>query len=262
MIAARLPRPRALLLDFGGVVVQTARRDTWVTDLATEVVAMLGAAGCTELTIDDVVRDVRAAAAADSAWKNAMSRLSAPAELTWRVFWSEFVAADWPDQARALVTSQAWFLCRRQGELRSTRVARNGIEDLLRGARERDIPVAIVSNAMSGIVHRDWLAQAGLDKDLALQLYSDELGIRKPNPEMIRLACRALAVAPSDAWYVGDNFDRDVVCGRRAGVGVTVLMTARSTHDLPFVVAQTPDAVVDDPAELLRLLTLTDERHA
>ncbi|HUR06006.1 MAG TPA: HAD hydrolase-like protein [Nonomuraea sp.] len=34
---------------------------------------------------------------------------------------------------------------------------------------------------------------------------------------------------PADAWYVGDNLDRDVVRGRRAGVGMTVLMTSKST---------------------------------
>lgn len=252
-------RPRALLLDFGGVVVQTEHRSGWAAELAAEVFGMLDAAGCTALTVEDVKRDIVAAAKADSAWKDAMSRVAEPAELTWRMFWSEFVAADWPQQARAVVTSQAWLLCRRKGELRSDRVARKGIEDLLTGARERGIPVAIVSNALSGIVHRDWLARAGLDKDLALQIYSDEVGIRKPNPEIIRLACRALGITPQEAWYVGDNFDRDVVCGRRAGIGTTVLMKARDTYDRPFVVAQTPDAVVDDPAGLLLLLADTDE---
>ena len=50
---------------------------------------------------------------------------------------------------------------------------------------------------------------------------------------MIHLAARALGVTPADAWYVGDNFDRDVLCGRRAGVGGNILMEAKGTWDLP-----------------------------
>ncbi|NUT32729.1 MAG: HAD family hydrolase [Hamadaea sp.] len=246
--------PRALLLDFGGVVVQTVHRDTWADDLAAEVAAMLHACGCRDLGLDEIRRDVVAGAKADSAWKNAMSRTTDPAELTPVMFWADFVAVDWPVQARAVVTSQAWLLCRRMGELRSVREARSGLGELLTWCAERQLPVAIVSNALSGVVHRDWLASAGLDKLFALQVYSDEVAIRKPHPEMIGIACRSLGVPPADSWYVGDNFDRDVVCGRRAGVGATILMTARDTYDRPFEVAAEPDAVVADPAALLELL--------
>lgn len=246
--------PKALLLDFGGVVVQTVHRATWAQDLAVEVHALLRGCGCDELSVDDVRRDILAGAAADSGWKNAMSRLREPAELTVAQFWGDFVAVDWPVRARAIVTSQAWLLCRRMGELRSDRHARNGLPELLSWCGEHAIPVAVVSNALSGVVHRDWLAAAGLDKHFALQIYSDEVGIRKPHPEMIGLTCRALGVAPSEIWYVGDNFDRDVVCGRRAGVGATILMTARDTYNAPYEVADQPDAVVADPLELLEIL--------
>lgn len=246
--------PRALLLDFGGVIVQSTSRPGWVGELAGEVAALLRRAGQTGLTVADIERDILAGTAADSAWKDAMSRVANPAELTCRMFWSDFVAVDWPEPARALVTSQAWMLCRRKGELSSDRHPRPGLTDLLKAAREWELPVVVVSNALSGVVHRDWIRTAGLEEFVAFQIYSDEVGIRKPNPEMIGLACRALDISPALAWYVGDNFDRDVVCGRRAGVGATVLMNARGTYDVPFVVAEKPDAVVDDPAGLLALL--------
>ena len=77
--------------------------------------------------------------------------------------------------------------------------------------------------------------------------------IRKPNPEMIWLATRRLGVKPADAWYVGDNFDRDVLCGVRAGIGGNILMEAKDTYEMPYDLPVTPDAVVANPHDLLQL---------
>ncbi|MDT0609105.1 HAD family hydrolase [Streptomyces lancefieldiae] len=250
----QLIRPAALLLDFGGVVVATTNRPSWPEELAAELHHDLMAAGCHELTPDDIVCDLEAAAAADSHWKNAMSRPAAPVEMTAHRYWTEFVAADWPPAARAFVTAHAQVLCHRQGQLRQDRETRPGIGELLDTARHHGLPVAVVSNALSGSVHRAYLRDAGLDKRLALQVYSDEVGVRKPNPEMIHLAARALDVPAGLTWYVGDNFDRDVLCGRRAGVGASVLMEARGTYRRPYVVRVRPDAVVADPYGLRDLL--------
>lgn len=251
----QLIRPAALLLDFGGVVVATTNRPSWPEELAAELHHDLAAAGCHELTPDDIVCDLKAAAAADSHWKNAMSRPAAPVEMTAHHYWAEFVGADWPPAARAFVTAHAQVLCHRQGELRQSRETRAGIGELLDTADHHGLPVAVVSNALSGSVHRAYLRHTGLDKRLALQVYSDEAGVRKPNPEMIHLAARALDVPAARTWYVGDNFDRDVLCGRRAGVGASVLMEARGTYERPYVVRVRPDAVVADPYGLRDLLT-------
>jgi FMN phosphatase YigB (HAD superfamily) len=71
---------------------------------------------------------------------------------------------------------------------------------------------------------------------------------------MIWIACRALGVDPAQVWYVGDTYDRDVVCGARARVGATVLMVSRSTEKIPYKVRQSPQATVEDPHGLLSLL--------
>jgi N-acetyl-D-muramate 6-phosphate phosphatase len=250
-------RPRALLLDFGGVLVRTTRRPSWAAELAAEVHTLLGRAGFGGLTAEDVEIDIRAGARADSHWKNAASRRPAPEEMTHRRFWADFVAGDWPEQARALVTAEASPLCRRMGELRGDREIRPGIEELLAACLAHGVTPAVVSNALSGVVHRDHLARHGLDRHLAVQVYSDEVGVRKPNPEMIWIACRALGVDPDRTWFVGDTYDRDVVCGARAGVAATVLMISDSTEKIPYRVRQRPQATVDDPRGLLKLLEET-----
>ncbi|MEV5609530.1 HAD-IA family hydrolase [Streptomyces sp. NPDC052225] len=249
-----LTRPTALLLDFGGVVVATTNRPSWAGELAAELYDALTAAGCHELSAEHIEADLRAASAADAHWKNAMSRPAAPREMTYHRFWTEFVAADWPDAALAWVTAHAQPLCHRIGQLKQDRANRPGTGELLDTCEEFGIRVGIVSNALAGSVHRDHMAACGLDKRVAVQVYSDEVGVRKPNPELIRIAARALAAEPADCWYVGDNYDRDVLCGRRAGVGATVLMEARGTYDRPYVVQAEPDAVVADPHALRALL--------
>ncbi|MEU5992409.1 HAD family hydrolase [Spirillospora sp. NPDC047418] len=257
-----LRRPRALLLDFGGVLVETSRRAGWSAALAKEVHATLVRAGCRDLDAAAVETDIKAGVTADKRWKDAMSRPYAPAEMTHAAFWGDYVAADWPASARQLVIAHATPLCKRMGELRQDRRIRPGIPELLDAADALGIPCAVVSNALSGAVHRDFTAATGLDGKLAFEVYSDEVGVRKPNPEMIWIATRALGIEPADAWYAGDNFDRDVVCGHRAGVGGNILMVAKGTYDVPYEVRSRPDAVVDDGHGLLELLINATEGDA
>lgn len=244
--------PAALLLDFGGVLVETTKRPSWAAELAADVHGRLVVAGCAVLSPQEVELDIRAGVEADRCWKDAMSRPYAPEEMTHRRFWGDFVAADWGPAARELVLAEATALCKRMGELRQDRKIRPGIPALLAACAARDVPVAVVSNSLSGAVHRDFVDAHGLR--FALQVYSDEVRVRKPNPEMIWIATRALDVVPADVWYVGDNYDRDVVCGARAGAGSTILMRSDSTDKIPYEVRQRPAAVVDDAHGLLRLL--------
>ena len=251
---ATLRRPRALLLDFGGVIVETAKVPGWETALAARVAEVLAEAGAPALRPARIVADIAAGSLADKHWKNAMSRLFSPRELDQEEFWSDFVAADWPIAARVAVTRRARELCEAMGHLRSKRTLRRGLIQLLDACDRETIPVGIVSNALAGQVHLDFLTENGLRQRFAVEIHSDAVRIRKPNPEMIWLATRALGIEPAEAWYVGDNFDRDVLCGRRAGVGGVILMEAGGTYDKPYALeGLTPDAVVADPAGLLTL---------
>src|SRR5699024_6831791 len=111
-------------------------RPSWRTELAAEVHQQLLAAGCTDLSAEDVAVDIEAGAAADSAWKNAMSRPRHPTEMTHRMFWGDFVAADWPDSAREVVLAHATPLCHLMGRLRSERAVRPGMDELLTAAAD------------------------------------------------------------------------------------------------------------------------------
>ncbi|MPZ28611.1 MAG: HAD-IA family hydrolase [Micromonosporaceae bacterium] len=92
--------------------------------------------------------------------------------------------------------------------------------------------------------------RAGVAGRFAARFYSDEQGIRKPNPELARRAAAALGVDPAGCWFVGDTRSRDVLVARRAGLGAAVLM--RSPRTDPD--GAEPDAEVADPRELHSLL--------
>jgi HAD superfamily hydrolase (TIGR01549 family) len=245
--------PRALLLDFGGVIVDDLRRPDFARSAA-EVVHAAIANVDGALTVPAIEADLTAGLVAYGAWGNGTARWAEPAEISHEELWTDFIAADWPAAARDAVGDMATELTYRLGELGQAWRLRPGMVELLADTARLAIPVAVVSNTIYGEVHRRFLAAAGLADRFAVQLYSDEAGVRKPNPELLWRATRALSVDPAHAWFVGDTRSRDVLCGRRAGVGTMVLMHSTRTGREP-VTAVEPDHEVADPVQLHPLLT-------
>jgi N-acetyl-D-muramate 6-phosphate phosphatase len=245
--------PRALLLDFGGVIVEDRRRPGFTRSLAELVHAEIADVDGS-LTVPAIEADLLAGLVAYGQWGNGTARWPAPVEISHEELWSDFIAADWPAAARDRVGDRATELTYRMGELGQDWELRAGMADLLTDMARSGIPVAVVSNTIYGRIHRDFLASAGLADRFAAQFYSDEAGIRKPNPELVRLAAGTLSVEPAQAWFVGDTRSRDVLCGRRAGVGTVVLMHSDRTAREPETAAE-PDHEVADPVALHALLT-------
>ena len=245
--------PRALLLDFGGVIVQDVHRRGWQQELAETVHTLLVASSAQPPAVPAIEADLAAGLDAYGSWGDGMVRPFAPVELRHEQLWADFVAADWPPAAREVVLAHATTLTHRLGEVRHDWSVRPGMAELLADAAGRGILLAVVSNTIYGRVHRDFLERAGLADRFAVQLYSDEAGVRKPNPELILRATRALSISPRDAWFVGDTRTRDVRCGRRAGVGTTVLMRSERTRTDPATSIE-PDHEVADPVALRTLL--------
>ncbi|MFD4007314.1 HAD-IA family hydrolase [Brachybacterium paraconglomeratum] len=245
-----LPAPAALLLDFGGVVVTTVPRVTWAQELAEAVVARAATLGA-RLDPAAVAESLRAGRTALSMWKNAASRRLAPRELAPAEIVGDFLLADLPDPVRRTLALDAGELLATMATMVSEHHQRPGIDELLAECATRRLPLGIVSNAHSGRAHRAILADLGLDRFFGVQVYSDEVGIRKPHPGMIRRAAEGLGVAPQQTWYVGDTLDRDVVAGRRAEVGAVVITRDRRTDTPPFRVAEAPDLVLETPEGLI-----------
>lgn len=78
--------------------------------------------------------------------------------------------------------------------------------------------------------------------------------MRKPSPDVFVRAAAAVATEVTRCWYVGDQLDRDVLGGRRAGVARVILLPSGETGTGNDAIVE-PDDVIHKPSDLLRLLT-------
>lgn len=249
-------RPDALLLDFGGVVFSTRKRPEAGLEVARIAAELLAQAGH-HRSPDELASVFAGGGVALRDWKNSQSRLLEPIELDHRTIWRDFYASPLPAAEREVLVGHAGELQRELTTRSSEHTLRTGLVELLDTAAELGVPVGIVSNAHSGRAHRAILDQTGLTGRFAVQLYSDEVGIRKPHPGIIDLAARALGTSARRCWYVGDTLDRDVVAGRRAGVAAVMVTRSHHTDTPPFPVTERADLVVDEPGGIVPALRRT-----
>jgi N-acetyl-D-muramate 6-phosphate phosphatase len=244
-----LPPPTALLLDFGGVIADAPPQRTAPSELVLRLFNLTQQA----LPPGEIQRSLTEGSAAYARWRDE----DHPDELPQAEVWERFVIAGWPAGAQARVRAQIGKLSY-EWAWRHNWALRPGIPETLAWAADRELPLAVVSNTLSGAAHRDFLAKAGVADRFAVQVYSDEAGVRKPNPQMIWEATDALGVHATDCWFVGDSRRRDVLCGRRADVRAAILMRSPRTGIEDAGDWPDPDATVDDGFGLLALLRAAD----
>ena len=97
-----------------------------------------------------------------------------------------------------------------------------GTPGALAALRERGLTLAVVSNTMRtpGATLRKLLAHFGILEHFAHTTFSDEVGIRKPAPEIFALTLRAVGGEPATAVHVGDDLVLDVEGARATGMRV------------------------------------------
>jgi HAD superfamily hydrolase (TIGR01549 family) len=235
-------RPAALLLDFGGVLVDAPPRRSAPPELVLRLYNLTHHA----LTPGEIQRALTEGADAFAKWRDE----DHPDELSQAEVWERFVIADWPATAQAYVRTAITKLSY-EWAWRYNWALRPGIAEMLAAASAAGVPMAVVSNTLSGAAHRDYLTQAGVGRLFGAQIYSDEAGVRKPNPQMIWHATSALGVPAEPCWFVGDSPARDMVCARRAEVGTAILMQSPRTGREQ---GPDPDFRVEDGYGVLDLL--------
>lgn len=77
--------------------------------------------------------------------------------------------------------------------------------------------LGVISNIISRSVVPHFLQEYGIDGYMDCVITSSATGIRKPSPEIFRLAEAALGLGPQELAYVGDTISRDVRGVRNAG---------------------------------------------
>lgn len=117
--------------------------------------------------------------------------------------------------------------------------------------RTGGIRVAYVSNTLTSPAQmRRRLDEFGLLGHAEVAVFSVEHRVRKPNPEIFRVALRALELEPEDCRFVGDRVREDVR-GPRA-VGMRAVLTHEFRQEDPADSA--PLAVISHLGQLVSLI--------
>ncbi|MDZ7268247.1 MAG: HAD-IA family hydrolase [candidate division KSB1 bacterium] len=117
--------------------------------------------------------------------------------------------------------------------------------DTFHALQAMGLRLGIISNA-DGKVAR-LLEQQGLAHFFGCVIDSHLVGVEKPDPKIFELALAQLQVPAASCLYVGDNYDRDVIGARRAGLRPVLLD--------PFAVVPENDVTrIKTLAEILEVL--------
>jgi putative hydrolase of the HAD superfamily len=99
-------------------------------------------------------------------------------------------------------------------------VLNGGALDVLRSLHSRGMRLGLICNTgrTPGKMLRLVLDRLDLAPYLSVLSFSDEVGLRKPHPEIFLRTLSALGVAPAEAAHVGDDVTTDVAGSRGVGM--------------------------------------------
>lgn len=120
-----------------------------------------------------------------------------------------------------------------------------GAGETVRRLAERGVRLGIVSNTgrTPGVVLRRVLERHDLLRYFSVVSYSDEVGVRKPAPEIFERTLHGLDTPAARAIHVGDNPDADVRGAKACGMSAAHYAAngAPPSPDADFVVTQLAD---------------------
>ena len=93
----------------------------------------------------------------------------------------------------------------------------------------------------------------GLNERIQSLTISGEIGVRKPNLEIFKVACERAGVLLEEAIFVGDSVENDIVGANRAGM-TSVLINRNSDILIPKAADEQPDDSISNLHDVLSCL--------
>lgn len=160
-----------------------------------------------------------------------------------------------PDCDRSRIAPVCHELSYQYRQTQGRRVIVDGGVRVVKTLHERGYRLGIVSNLIGETEVPDWLEESGLGPCFSSVVLSSVCGLRKPDPEIYRIALRELGVEAGECVSVADNAKRDITGAVEAGIGCSILFNSpEKKHPLEFGDGPRPDAVIQTFPELLDLL--------
>jgi HAD superfamily hydrolase (TIGR01509 family) len=117
--------------------------------------------------------------------------------------------------------------------------------------RARGLHIGLISNTIwPGDLHRDDLMALGLWSSIEYAVFSGDLGIWKPRPQIFLHVLEHFGVSPAEAIFVGDSPKEDIRGAQQAGMRA---FWVRSP-EFPLPPDIYPDAIIENPGEVVPLL--------
>jgi putative hydrolase of the HAD superfamily len=118
-------------------------------------------------------------------------------------------------------------------------------ESVLADLEKRGFTLALISNFSADL--SDILARVGLKPFFHAIFISEVVGIEKPDPAIMDMACRELELSPDQCVYVGDH-PYDVLCAKKAGL--QMIWLCKDASPLPTEIEHKPDIIVQSLDEV------------
>jgi len=142
--------------------------------------------------------------------------------------------------------------CRTGAELATP--LRKGALETLAALKARGLLLAAVSNTIQpGRYLSANMQRWGLSEFFDVRIYSSDVGVAKPHPEIFRIALERLGARAENAVYVGDRLVPDVAGPHAAGMKAVLIEVGHRVESHADIV---PDARVRELPELLEVLPI------
>jgi putative hydrolase of the HAD superfamily len=131
-----------------------------------------------------------------------------------------------------LAHSLAEELCRLYEERRRL-IPRPSIRRTIERLHKMGLRQGIVSNVTSAAFTHRRLKRYHIAPFMETVILSCVTGIRKPDPAIFEIALGALGIKAAECVYVGDQIFRDLLGGRKAGMGAVILFRPAEAQEIP-----------------------------
>lgn len=105
------------------------------------------------------------------------------------------------------------------------------VDDCLRRLKDLSIKTSIITDGIP-IKQYEKILRLKLDKMIDFIVISDEIGIKKPNPELFNYWLKKFGIKGKDAIYIGDRIDKDIVPANINNIN-TVYIHRGGKYDIP-----------------------------
>ena len=137
--------------------------------------------------------------------------------------------------------------------VRVRNVPRLHMKGTIRELQTMGLRLGVISNMISHTFVPRLLQEYCIADAMECVVLSADVGVRKPDPAIFRIAAERMGIAPEETAYVGDTLSRDVLGCRNAGIGLSIQICNPSMAHRDAELADTglhPDALIRDLAEI------------